>query len=522
MKKFIASALALSMIAGMVCLPVSAEAYDEITTDMLVTDGEDINAAATTVESYLKTGFDVDDFQIYNGTSSTGFKVNGRTYYTGIIMTGSGASISYNTKNVKKISFDIAHLDGENFGNNVLYVYYDGELYNKYELTANMAFMPIELEVADVSKLTFKTENYNSYKYAMVNFKVDGVKTAKAPTVPTYASSDKLMHAIYNNWDVDIYDSSKKLGFKMNGRTYYNGLVLNSGAAFSLNTEKINSLTFDLGHLDNAKLYGSKIDIYFDNELYDTIECTFNQPVKSYSLNLKNVDNVRFVCEKYTSTSYAMGNIQFDKVKVPKTYAKPTYSNAVDFIKSNYNSDNIEIFDGSKKLGFDIDSKNYKQGIIMNDGSNMTFNVENVGSLSFTLGHVDGSKYSNATIMVYFDDQLKDEITLNEKVLTKNYSYDLTGIKNVYFLQKKTYGGQRYALADIKISKNAPAFMKGDVDNNKQINVTDISMIASHIKGQKALSAAGVKAADVDGNNQVTVADIATIAAHIKGIKALK
>ncbi len=63
--------------------------------------------------------------------------------------------------------------------------------------------------------------------------------------------------------------------------------------------------------------------------------------------------------------------------------------------------------------------------------------------------------------------------------------------------------------------------MKGDVNLDAKINVTDIAMIASHIKGIKALEGDGLANADVNDDEKVNVTDIAMIAAHIKGIKPL-
>ncbi|MBQ1433736.1 MAG: dockerin type I repeat-containing protein, partial [Ruminococcus sp.] len=63
--------------------------------------------------------------------------------------------------------------------------------------------------------------------------------------------------------------------------------------------------------------------------------------------------------------------------------------------------------------------------------------------------------------------------------------------------------------------------IKGDADLDGSINVTDIAMIASHIKGIKALEGDGLANADVNDDEKVNVTDIAMIAAHIKGIKPL-
>ena len=63
--------------------------------------------------------------------------------------------------------------------------------------------------------------------------------------------------------------------------------------------------------------------------------------------------------------------------------------------------------------------------------------------------------------------------------------------------------------------------MNGDVNLDAKINVTDIAMVASHIKGIKALEGDGLANADVNDDEKVNVTDIAMIAAHIKGIKPL-
>ena len=61
----------------------------------------------------------------------------------------------------------------------------------------------------------------------------------------------------------------------------------------------------------------------------------------------------------------------------------------------------------------------------------------------------------------------------------------------------------------------------GDVNADGQINVTDISMTAAHIKGIRALTEDEIDRADVNIDKQVNVSDISMIAAHIKGIKPI-
>ena len=65
-------------------------------------------------------------------------------------------------------------------------------------------------------------------------------------------------------------------------------------------------------------------------------------------------------------------------------------------------------------------------------------------------------------------------------------------------------------------------FMKGDATGDAKIDVSDIAVIATHIKGIKALNSNGFNAGNVNGDKNLTVTDIAVIASHIRGIKAIK
>ncbi|MBP1535957.1 MAG: hypothetical protein IK999_17830 [Ruminococcus sp.] len=66
-----------------------------------------------------------------------------------------------------------------------------------------------------------------------------------------------------------------------------------------------------------------------------------------------------------------------------------------------------------------------------------------------------------------------------------------------------------------------PEYIKGDANGDNEINVTDIAMIAAHIKGIKPLVDVRFIASDVNGDGMLNVTDIALIASHIKGIKAI-
>ena len=56
---------------------------------------------------------------------------------------------------------------------------------------------------------------------------------------------------------------------------------------------------------------------------------------------------------------------------------------------------------------------------------------------------------------------------------------------------------------------------QGDVNNDGLVNVSDIAMIAAHIKGIKPLSAIDRVYADRNGDNRVDVADLSRMAAYL-------
>ena len=69
--------------------------------------------------------------------------------------------------------------------------------------------------------------------------------------------------------------------------------------------------------------------------------------------------------------------------------------------------------------------------------------------------------------------------------------------------------------------KAAAPSMPGDVNGSDNVDVSDISVIATHIKGIKPIDDSMMKNADVDHDGNISVSDISKVAAHIKGIKAL-
>lgn len=64
--------------------------------------------------------------------------------------------------------------------------------------------------------------------------------------------------------------------------------------------------------------------------------------------------------------------------------------------------------------------------------------------------------------------------------------------------------------------------MKGDINKDNKINVSDIAMIAGHIKNEKPLTKEQQKVADINKDGKIDVTDLSALAAQVKGIKPIK
>ena len=73
--------------------------------------------------------------------------------------------------------------------------------------------------------------------------------------------------------------------------------------------------------------------------------------------------------------------------------------------------------------------------------------------------------------------------------------------------------------ANIKVTKKP--LLLGDVNQDGNINITDIIAVAMHIKGYKLLHSRELLTADVNGSNDINVTDMLAIAAHIKKRKLI-
>ena len=76
---------------------------------------------------------------------------------------------------------------------------------------------------------------------------------------------------------------------------------------------------------------------------------------------------------------------------------------------------------------------------------------------------------------------------------------------------------------DVEIIINKPKAqgLKGDVNGDGKINVTDVAKAAAHVKSVKSLDSDALSRTDVTDDGKINITDVSKIAAHVKGVKTL-
>ncbi|MBQ8966534.1 dockerin type I domain-containing protein [Ruminococcus sp.] len=64
-------------------------------------------------------------------------------------------------------------------------------------------------------------------------------------------------------------------------------------------------------------------------------------------------------------------------------------------------------------------------------------------------------------------------------------------------------------------------YARGDVNNDGELNVTDVVKVAAYVKGLAGLSPKAEKAADVNYSGDINITDLAMLAAEVKGIRPM-
>lgn len=422
----------------------------------------------TNVGNVLSSAFDYYNYSYYQGINKVDcFNMNGRSYYQGIVLSsgysGDNGFASFNVEGLKKMTFTMGHIDGSNRNSAKLNIYIDDELMDVRKLITYMPLEECEINIPDDAKLLrLELVTEGGCKYGFGDVRIDSLEYGAEKSIPKFAKTSTFIESGFNVTNVTKYSGiSKGTNFNVNGRTYYQGITFKSGYSgdngiISFNVENINKLGFDFARVVDSGTGSATLHIYKDNVEYEKLPLKPYMSVDHYDLDVKDAKNVRFWLESEGQSSYAMMNINIDDLKQEIDYAYPKYekiSNLTDKVFDNYS---CSVYSGiSKAESYNMMGRTYYEGVVLSGdysgyNSSIRMNVEDIDSISWTVGHLDNSGYGNATMNVYLDEVLIDKIDVKWSMLPTLKTYDVKDGTVLRVAVVDRDAGSKYGLGDIK------------------------------------------------------------------------
>ncbi|WP_024860732.1 NPCBM/NEW2 domain-containing protein [Ruminococcus flavefaciens] len=308
---------------------------------------------------------------------------------------------------------------------------------------------------------------------------VSAASTEQVNVLPSLKATDKSNAVCHSNSD--------KAAFQMDGRIYYQGVVLTGKSSITFNVENINKLSWKLGHVDNTDRYNMTMKVYLDDELADSVPISWYMLAMDYDIDVSKASKIKIVMEGSSYGSYAMGDVTSDKESPSVTAKAREYSKVGDILTGCFDSNHVKIYQGNDKTaGFNMNGRTYHQGIVFtgsysNEYTTVSMNVEGISKLSWTIGHIDNAYRYAGKLNVYVDDELTESSNLTWNMELEKFELDLPKGAKVIRIELEQNDNQ-YAIADIKadsldagIECSIPTFSKASAFIDSGFNNTNVT-----------------------------------------------
>ena len=464
----------------------------------------------STPEAFLKRSFDASNSVTVKTSAytrsdqSSSFSINGRKHYQGLTFTGYSndtAAASYNVENVKTMSFTAGHVDNSDKSSATLHIYLDNVEAETKKLTWSMAAEDITLDVSDASVVRFEVTFGGNSTYALADFTVDGTAPEMAYTTPSYESPEEFLKSCYdgtNSVTNNVYyyaKSDQASSFQMGGRSYYQGLKFSGYSGdtghISFNVENLETVSFTLGHIDDSGSDSGTVTAYLDGKKAAEYKISRNSLWQEVTLDVKEASILWIEVSYNGNSAFGVGDFRIDSTKAEIPHTVPTYDSAEKLIRSGYNyNKTVYLYtDDTIKIA-DEEHSGISLGSYPTDLPCVTYNVETVDSLTFTLGYPDGADQSSGTLQIFKNNKLVDEVAVTPNMGTATYALDTSDASTIslYF---KINSYTTLALVDYKLNEkittpglgekipteSADTGLFGDINGDGAINAKDANEI---------------------------------------------
>ncbi|WP_024859093.1 S8 family serine peptidase [Ruminococcus albus] len=181
-------------------------------------------------------------------------------------------------------------------------------------------------------------------------------------------------------------------------------------------------------------------------------------------------------------------------------------------LMNNTTLNDLKLNDGLKYIG---DKAFFGYGALTS--VRIPSSVAHIGDYAF--GYCTDIEKLQEDMETHIDDESFDWRS-SKKYYKKIEDFTIYGYKGTEAENYANKNDFKFIALDKEVS-NPKTYIRGDVNSDKKLNVTDITKIAAHIKGKKLLDDNAKIIADVNNDGKINVTDITKIAAHIKGKKLL-
>lgn len=505
----------------------SSYAFTDVTVDGISAARPSKAPEYKSAEDFLNNSFAGTNVRVGNVDSrEPDFYMNGRGYHQGIVFFDSqaSASVCYNVENINSIKFTVGHIDNSSTASNNAIIYLDDREYDKIPLYWNMNLIDYELDVSNVKNIRIEIIRggwgADSCGYAFGDISVDDYDPVRKYEIAEHDTIESFLNGGYGASNIWVANpESVNPDFYMNGRGYYQGLVFSDvygNSTVNYNVENINLISFTIGHVDNTGDTRTTVKLYLDDNEVDSIDLFWNMPLKKYNLDVSNAKVLRIVVPRSgwggDECSYAFAEFSIDSNYPIRLHSIPKYNDSYDFLQRGFEATagtwipNIE----AKEPEFYMSEQGFFQGVVFpaaKSDDRICYNVENLNSISFTIGHIDSSENGNATLSFFLDSKNYSQLELKPDMENTPYTIDVSNASVLQINISRDQWGKSvgYALADVSI---VPKEIKGDCNNDGKFTVADAVLLQKWLLAVPDTKLADWEAADLCEDGVLDVFDL--------------
>lgn len=283
--------------------------------------------------------------------------------------------------------------------------------------------------IAAYSKIPESNDNYDEAQNMLSRVYSDYIESTLASADKSYGSGDykqaiRLVDAVCDVLPSCV-DTSELITAREKNLAAYKAAVASEVNDYIDSSQWAESFTL----IDQAISFDD--NDYFE-DLKDTTESKYIKFVTDkVDACLESEDYLSAARVASNALEILPGNAELKSLKSKVEKLTPVYF--LDKYKP-YSSDVYEEFVNGES--FVMSGTSYTNGFVLNHhGGFALYNLtdSSYNTLSFTLGHRDGSRNENMTLKIYFDNVLVKEIAVDWEALPERITLDITGVKQIKF-----------------------------------------------------------------------------------------